>query len=612
MCGINGIFTADKGANHQAKIELMCQAMPHRGPDNQGAWSNKNISLGHRRLSIIDLNARSNQPLTSNCGKYKIIYNGEVYNYKAIRKTLAYEFVTNSDSEVVLAAFIQHGHKCLDLLDGMFAFAIYNIQTDELFIARDKLGKKPLYYHYSKGLFIFSSEIRSIHATGLVKKDLNKAGVKAFFNYKTVYSPHTIFNAIKMLEAGHYLKIRIADNEIEINKACYWSLQSIKPATTDNLDTIKSKIKKLFIAAVEKRLIADVPVAAFLSGGVDSTAVVAGMKKISSNPVHSFNINFGEEKYSEAKYARWVAEKYNLDHHEINLSPDFFLKHLDEAIRAMDHPSEDGLNTFMVSKAVKEYGYKVVLSGLGGDELFGGYYTFDLLLKARQYKPLWLLPKGIRNTLATARKTINPSMVSDFLALALNSNKFDLKTLHSCLRNNFTPNEIKTLVNIAPATPTQTMQYGHSYFADISKLELSAYMSEILLRDSDQMSMANSIEIRAPFCDIDLIEYVLSLPEHILINNSHKKLLFDSLGEELIPSSIFNRPKMGFVLPTEYWLKNELFDWAKEKFINLSQREFCNTENMLQLWKKFESNQIPYYKIWPLVILEAYFENKNL
>lgn len=612
MCGINGILTVDKKINHPSKIELMCQAMQHRGPDNQDTWSDKNISLGHRRLSIIDLNARSNQPLTSNCGRYKIVYNGVVYNYKEIRATLAYEFVTNSDSEVVLAAFIQHGHKCLDLLDGMFAFAIYDIQKEELFIARDKLGKKPLYYHYSKKLFIFSSEIRSIHSTAFVEKDLNKAAVKEFFHYKTVYSPDTIFKAIKMLEAGHYMLLRFANNEIEIDKTCYWSLQSIKSVSTDSLDTIKSKIKQLFIAAVEKRLIADVPVAAFLSGGIDSTAVVAAMKKISQNPVHSFNINFGEEKYSEAKYARWVAEKYSLDHHEINLSPSFFLEHLDEAIMAMDHPSEDGLNTFMVSKAVKEYGYKVVLSGLGGDELFGGYYTFDLLLKAKQYKSLWLLPKSIRNIIGAARKAIKPSMVSDFLALALNSNKFDLKALHSCLRNNFTSNEIEELLNISPSTRIQTMQYGHSYFADISKLELSSYMSEILLRDSDQMSMANSIEIRAPFCDIELIEYVLSLPEHILMNNSHKKLLFDSLGEELIPSSIFNRTKMGFVLPTEYWLKNELYEWAKEKMINLSQREFCNTANMLQLWNKFENNQIPYYKIWPLVIIEAYFEHKNL
>lgn len=616
MCGINGIIAFPISEKHGDLVKMMNRQIAHRGPENDGLEIGDFYAIGHRRLSIIDLNSRSNQPLLSTCKRYSIVFNGEIYNYKELKRGLDYSFQTDSDSEVVLALFITHGSACIHLLDGMFAFAIVDKLTRSVFIGRDRLGKKPFYYYFQNNQFVFSSEVRGLFASGLVEKKLNEEGIFQYFKYKTVYSPNTIIDNVKVLEAGHFMQLLMNDGSINLTNEKYWSLSQIQTSKNElNLSQIHKTIKNKFIESVEKRLVADVPVASFLSGGIDSTAVVAAMRQLSNREIHSFNVNFSEGKYSEAPYARFIAEKFKLTHHEINLSPEYFLNHLEEGISSMDHPSEDGLNVYMISKAVKDFGFKVVLSGVGGDELFGGYYTFDLLQKAYSNRIFWHLPLFLRKSLGEMRSIIRPGLVSDFIKQSSALNKFDLNELHACLRNSFSNNDLDKLLNIQSVHENiPQIDKGESFFADISKHEILAYLQNILLRDTDQMSMANSIEVRAPFCDFNLIEYVLSLPEEILIAHSHKKLLVESLGEDLVPSKITNRTKMGFVLPIEYWIKNQLYDWSNKKIESLANRSFCNGEHLLFLWSQFNNNsaEVPYHKIWPLILLESYLQKNEL
>lgn len=404
MCGINGILGLSDTTLAKQKVQAMNTAMKHRGPDDDGLFAEDEIVLGHRRLSIIDLSSAGHQPMQSHDGRFKIVYNGELYNYKELRFELkrvvsgsgeqAYFFQTNTDTEVIIAAYARWGEECVNHFNGMFAFAIWDSLKKELFIARDRLGIKPLYYLYTNNVLAFSSEIRSLLASELIPKKLDENNLVDYLRYQIVHAPNTIVKGVKMLMPGHCIKA--VNDKITLHN--YWNItKNISNASDGKSYTQVCKdVNSLLTKAVERRLIADVPFGAFLSGGIDSSAIVGLMSKVSTEKVKTFSVTFDESEFSESKYAQLIAKKFNTDHHEIKLNPSDFLKELPNALKAMDHPSGDGPNTFIVSKATKEAGITMALSGLGGDELFAGYDVFKRSLELNKKAWLNAFPRFMR------------------------------------------------------------------------------------------------------------------------------------------------------------------------------------------------------------------------
>jgi len=366
MCGIAGIIGIS-AAESGSLIDEMTERMKHRGPDAGATFVSDGIALGHRRLSIIDLSTNANQPFFDISKRYIIVFNGEIYNYQEIKELLNYSWQTTSDTEVILAAYLQWGEHCLEKLNGMFAFAIWDNLKKDLFVARDRMGVKPFYYYQSNELFVFASEIRSILASGLVPKKLDINSLSSFLANLAVRTPNTIIEGIQQLQPGEYGFYK--DNTFKKYK--YWSITNnlinLQNYNLSYTETVQ-KTRHLFEEAIKSRMVADVPVGAFLSGGIDSSAIVAIMAQLSRRSIETFSITFKDKVFDESKYARYIAQQYQTNHTELLLEPNDLLKNLPEYISSMDSPTVDGINTYTISKLVAKTGIKVALSGLGGDE----------------------------------------------------------------------------------------------------------------------------------------------------------------------------------------------------------------------------------------------------
>lgn len=619
MCGINGIVASNL-SQADSLLTRMNNRLSHRGPDDEGTWNDGMAFLGQRRLSIIDLSSAGHQPMVSACGRYVMVFNGEVYNYRQLRSQFNYPYVSHTDSEVVLAAWSKMGEKCVELFKGMFAIAMWDKQTKVLTLVRDRMGVKPLYYVSSAKGFAFSSEIRALMASGLSSKEMSQEALVDFLRYQTVQTPQTILKDVMMLEPGHLLHFHAMSGQVELK--CYWDLFEkttlIQPASYSE---VKESVRKLFFDAVKKRLVADVPFGAFLSGGIDSSAVVGAMAKVSPHQVSTFNISFAEGDFNEAKYARHIANLHGTYHTEINLSPQQFLNYLPQALAAMDHPSGDGPNTWVVSKVTKEAGITMALSGLGGDELFGGYAIFNRMASLEKKKWLWQLPLGIRKMAADSLLSVKPGVASMKIEQLLKMSGYDFEKAYSVSRQALMDNQLTSILNVSPLPIHNSVDYlmkrkkdlSKSLISRVSQAEMTTYMQNVLLRDSDQMSMAHALEVRVPFMDHDLIEYVLSLPDQYKYPSTPKRLLVDSLPD-LLPDYIVNRPKMGFVFPWRDWLKKELFDFADVRMKNISQRECFNEKGVMDLWSCFLKGDasVTYSRIWPLVVLEEWLETNEV
>ncbi|MCW3082850.1 MAG: asparagine synthase, glutamine-hydrolyzing [Bacteroidetes bacterium] len=627
MCGINGIYGLEDVKIAGEKVSAMNDKMRHRGPDDAGIFTDEKIALGHRRLSVIDLSAAGHQPMRSYDGRYQIVYNGELYNYKELKFELqrvivgsgqaAYFFQTNTDTEVILAAYARWGAECLQRFNGMFAFAIWNTQTKELFVARDRLGIKPLYYLYTNGVFAFSSEIRSLLSGGLIPKKIDEKSLIDYLRYQTVHAPDTIVKGVKMLMPGHFIEMK--NEQLKIKS--YWSLAKNKTEIAKNktYEDVCKEVNQLLTKAVERRLIADVPFGAFLSGGIDSSAIVGLMSKVSAEKVKTFSITFDESEFSEATYAQLIAKKFDTDHHEIKLNPADFLAKLPLALKAMDHPSGDGPNTFIVSEATKHAGITMALSGLGGDELFAGYDVFKRAQELDKKAALNIVPKFMRSLGGSLLTTAKPGVASEKKAALLKQPKINFQSFYPLSRQVLLDKQISQLVKkqelpanrvaeiIAPLTNRKNV------ITNVSIAEISTYMQNVLLRDTDQMSMAHALEVRVPFIDYTLVEYVLGLPDKFKSTASPKKLLVDALGD-LLPPEIVNRPKMGFTFPWKQWMKNELKTFCEEKMNALSKRNLFNENGVLKLWEQFlkDDPAITWSRIWYLVVLENWLEENNV
>jgi asparagine synthase (glutamine-hydrolysing) len=616
MCGIAGIIGIKNPGLAKQKISEMNECLKHRGPDAEGTFVDKNIALGHRRLSIIDLSPESNQPFTDSDGRYVITFNGEIYNFREIRQQLKdYPFKTNSDTEVLLAAYQRFGETCLSMLNGMYAFAIWDKNLQKLFCARDRLGVKPFYFcQTADGKFIFASEIRSILSTGLIARRISKKGLQDYLMFQSVYAPNTIVKNIQQLNAGEY---GIYENKKFTIKR-YWKLEQNRDFPSRNFSETKSTIKNLLLESVQRRMISDVPLGAFLSGGIDSSAVVALMSEISSQPINTFSVTFDEKKFDESEYADLIAKKYKTDHQTIRLSPKDFLDSLPEALKAIDSPSGDGLNTYIVSKATRNSGITVALSGVGGDELFAGYEYFKTWLNLKQ----GFLPK-IPNFIKFAPGLIlSRSNNSKYQRIAdiLSSRQISISEIYPILRQVLSPTKINELVLSNGYEPTITGSLREKLF-DIEKLpllsqfsvgELFGYTQNVLLKDTDQFSMASALEVREPFFDYKLVEYVLSVPDKYKYPQYPKSLLVESIAP-MLPDQIVHRKKMGFVLPWENWMRNELKDFCQERVELLSEMDLVNNDNLLKNWQDFLARKkgILWSHIWHLVVLTEWLKNNK-
>ena len=623
MCGINGIYgplSPDQGAE---RIKKMNRKLAHRGPDAEGSYHNGNIHLGHRRLSIIDLSSASNQPLSDPSGRYTLVFNGEIYNFEELKKSLShYSFKTQGDTEVLLAGLIKHGVDFLKRCNGMFAFGLWDNQKEELLLARDRMGIKPLYYARTSDYLIFSSEIRAILESGFVSGELNYNAIGDYLRYQTVLGTNTILKGVFMLHAGSAM--HVSDSEFKIN--AFWN-----PITDIDREMIglsyedtKTRIRQKLDSAVNRRLIADVPMGAFLSGGIDSSALVA-LASQRAERLKTFTITFEDPEFSEAKYARIVADKYNTDHTEIQLTPNALLDELPAAIKAMDHPSGDGINTFLVSKHAKQAGITVALSGLGGDELFAGYPIF------KQFHGLgnkgWMMsfPRYARAFAGDMLKIARPGIWSEKTKQVITEDYLDLENVYQYSRE---LNSRKIISKLSPygisggntvfdlvreGVGFETPGYNLPKLSRVTYAELVSYVEPTLLRDSDQMSMAHALELRVPFLDHELLSTVMAVPDKYKYPTTPKKLLVESMGD-MLPSEIVDRPKMGFSFPWDSWMRNELKDFCGDHLASLGKHDAFNADFISKRWDAFlkKDPKVSWMRIWPMVILDAWMSENGI
>jgi asparagine synthase (glutamine-hydrolysing) len=616
MCGIAGIVNFKERIPQEEAIRMMTNCIAHRGPDAQGIYVDNLIALGHRRLSIIDVSEAANQPLWDHKKRFAIIFNGEIYNYRELRSQYPdYPYQTRSDAEVILAYYEKYGIECLSYLNGMFGLAIWDLNEKSLLIARDRIGEKPVFYFADEQKFLFSSEIRSLLESGMVPKKLNNLIIPEYLMYQAPMGTNSMVEGIRQLSSGNYILIKDA----QWKEVKYWSYDHAV-ASTDNLELAKNKIKELFLDSVRLRMVSDVPFGAFLSGGIDSSLVVACMAELSSQPVNSFNICFDEKEYDESGYAELIAKKYKTNHHRILARPSEFLDIVPEVLAAMDSPSGDGPNTYLVAKHIRANHVKVALSGLGGDELFAGYDKF--LFYQRSIRNHWMskLPKSIRHLMANVLSKGNKNRAMKLTQL-MELSKWDLPTVYPLLRRAYSRSEANELLKIKSDKDQveenlELINANISWMESFSKCtvgEMETYTRDVLLHDTDQMAMAHALEVRVPFFDHRLVEYVLSLPDKFKYPHKPKQLLVDSLAPRL-PAEIVHRKKMGFTLPFDHWLRKELHGFADQKIKSIAERPEFNSDAVLKKWNDFRKGDqsVLWIRIWQLIVLSDWLERNKL
>jgi asparagine synthase (glutamine-hydrolysing) len=557
MCGIAGIVMRSGEPVDQDALRRIDRSVAHRGPDDAGVWSRPggDVAFAHRRLSILDLSQCGHQPYVMDDGRYAITYNGEIYNFRALRTELiasGHRFRSESDTEVILAGYATHGTAFIERLRGMFAFAIWDERQRACIVARDRFGIKPFYYAGVGGRFVFASSVRAVAASGLVSATPDPDAIQLYLRSGSVPEPGTLLKDVRTLEAGTIGTWR--DGRLQTNR--YWSI-AFAPADT-TWDTAVSTTRAALIDSVEHHFVSDVPVGVFVSGGIDSNALVALATKTRQEPLHTFSIAFPEEAGDEGPAARRSADHFGTIHHEWPLDGAAGRQLFDRFITAADQPSIDGLNTFAVSKVARDFGMKVVLSGVGGDEIFGGYKSFRSVPRlTKWHRRLQLAGVGAVSGRIAGTAGAKGRRVEEWL-----DGPVTLSRTYEMFRGIFTGDEARILtahfLGADPSAPAPLPDPPPGDDADrISALELSRYMRNQLLRDADVMSMAWGLELRVPFLDHELFARVAAIPSALRLQ-PHKRLLTASVGE--LPEWIVNQPKRGFLFPIARWLGDEWQD----------------------------------------------------
>ena len=604
MCRIAGIidFQNSLGQELESILISMRDSMVHGGPDDGGVFisENREVALANRRLSIIDTSPLGHQPMSNASQTIWITYNGEIYNFQELKKELTssgYKFKSNCDTEVLIYGYEEWGIEILlSKLQGMFAFAIYDKRHSKFILARDRLGIKPVYYYYKENdKFIFASEVKAFLKSNLIENKKNQDAIYYFLQLGSIPTPLTTIKDVYILPAAHY--ITIENKKLVLKK--YWELSSyfLRNEKSPNLKECINQTKSLFHDAFNMRLVSDVPLGVFLSGGMDSSALIA----MSNQKVKTLSIIFDEASYSETEYQRLVASTFKTDHHEFLLNKSGFYNELPNLFAAMDQPSIDGINTYFISKAAKETGLKVVLSGVGGDEVFLGYHYY------KQERLLNTILKTLRGSPALLRNMI----LHQAAHILKNKSKEKLQyftdpspvNLYLAIRGLFAPSEVQNILRFNPGqlafnshNDTKDFQSVTNY---LNYMDFHHYLQNQILKDIDCMSMAHSVEVRVPFLDHKLTEYVTGISPRLKLKDGRSKYLLTQIAEKL-PKEIIERKKMGFMFPFSKWLnckeiENELGQVGKTLGIEKI------TKN---LWDGFVNNQIHWSRIWGVIVLK--------
>lgn len=588
MCGISGIVSFEKKEQKEIEhaIERMDESQALRGPDDRGVFLFSNGGFGHRRLSIIDLSKDGHQPMVYPHKSVKIsidqrlviTFNGEIYNFRELRKeleNLGISFHTNSDTEVILAGYEKWGIKMVKKLRGMFAFGLWDEERQKLFLVRDRYGIKPLYYYFDREKVVFASTVKAIEKSGEINIEKNNEASIGFLLFGSVPLPHTTLKNVYAVPASNYIEVDASGNK---KIAQYYNPLDFyinKSSDTDPI-VISKKIRTLLEDSIRGHLISDAPIGVFLSGGLDSSALTAlasselnqhSSAKISIDQresVKTLSVHFEEEEFSEKRYQDMVAKKIGSAHREILITKEGFYKTLDEFWKSMDQPSIDGINSYMISEAARQAGLTVVLSGLGSDEIFLGYTNFR---KAGFIRKIQKLPKVVKLPLL-------------FLGSIFGGKYRKLSYLRSesilefylSFRGIFLPSEVAKILNVPIKEVYKFISHIEEEILNtkynilntlhpadlLSYLDFTLYMQNQLLKDTDVMSMAHSIEVRVPFLDHPLVEYISSLPAELKLSGEYQKQFLIDATKDIIPSEVWDRPKMGFTFPLQKWLTGRL------------------------------------------------------
>lgn len=612
MCGIFGIVFKDKNRSvREIWLRDVISSMTHRGPDDEGIFTYRNIGLGHRRLSIIDLST-GHQPLFNESGDICVVFNGEIYNFVELRHELeaaGHIFKTKSDTEVIVHSYEEWKRDCVNRLRGMFAFGIYDKRQKSLFIARDRLGIKPLYFYYDEKVFIFASEIKAILKTGFVLPEVNYAAIDFYMSLGYVPAPETAYKNIYKLEPGNCI---MAD-ESSMSKYSYWTLTPNIHASP-SYDEACREFEKIFSECVDSHLMSDVPLGVFLSGGLDSSAVVGFMSRKLNIPVKTFSVGYENAGgISELAFARKIADEFKTEHHELILEPEDFFESINKFLYYAEEPVVESaaIALYQLSKLAKSY-VTVLLSGEGADELFGGYPLYWKMKKIERYYNLFRFVPGNK---AGSFFRLLPEKYQKYLYWV----SVPFETRYGTVSCDIIPSIKKSMYTTEFRKIIDTGV--ETFFADIYKkllgmshlqkmlfVDTKYWLPDDLLLKADKMTMATSVELRVPFLDHKLVEFAFSLPDNYKVDKVQGKLLFKKAVEGLLPKEIIYRQKRGFPVPISKWFAGDLYNGASEILLDKEslERKYFNRYYIEEVLLKHKNGQDMSRRIFSLLALELW------
>lgn len=623
MCGITGALAfTNKDKKCLANINNATSALVSRGPDDEGFYTNNHIALGHRRLSIIDTSSNGKQPMKDASGRYVIVFNGEIFNYKKLKKQLIEKgvtFTSESDTEVLLYLFITEGESSFEKLNGEFAFAIYDHQDETLWLCRDRYGIKPLYYYLDEDNFIFGSEVKAI---GCYKKQLtlDAASIETYLHLNYIPSPHTIYKEVKKVEVGNFIKV--SHNGIILKKEYYEIKYSETGLTTLSYDECKIKLFELLSSSVQNRMVSDVPLGTFLSGGIDSS-IISALAAQHTKHLSSFSIGFKDEPlFDETNYARLAAKKINTEHTVFSLSTDDLYANLHRVLDYIDEPFADSssLAVYILSQLTRKH-VTVALSGDGADELFAGYNKHQASLFSlkknitsqvlKHTSSVWnAFPKSRNNKLANKIRQV--SKLSEGLSLSINERYW--RWAGFLKNNNLSPLLNENSVEIFKRK-NELLKHLNSDFNTWLLTDVKLVLENDMLVKVDRMSMANSLEVRVPFLDHQLVDFAFKLPVKFKINSNNRKIILKDTFGHLLPPEILNRNKQGFEVPLLKWFKSELKESIKNKYLNdefIREQKIFNPAYIQLIKNQLFSNNPndAVAQTWALIVFQHWW-NKN-
>lgn len=619
MCGITGILAFNEvGRFNLTNLEKATLALAHRGPDHHGTYVNHTVGLGHRRLSVIDTSEHANQPFEILSGRYVIVFNGEIFNYKALRKELiskGIQLKSESDTEVLLHLYAQEGKSCLQRLNGFFAFAIYDSAEKSMFIARDRLGIKPLLYFQDEFKFLFASEMSAILALG-IDKGINQEALNYYLQLNYTPAPLTMIKGVSKLEPGQY--IFIYKGNVEIKQ--YYNLPDHQQHSTLNYASAQTQLQEILEKSVARRMIADVPLGCFLSGGIDSSVITA----VASNQTQSlktFSIGFeGNKFFDETHYAELVARKFKTDHRTFKLTNEEITSHLPDIVSHIDEPFADSsaIPVFLLSKKTRDY-VTVALSGDGADEIFSGYNKHAAWWKMENDQKIKamislaepfakLMPKSRSGTISNAARQV--IRFAKAMKLSPAERYWFLASFTSQVQAN---QMLKTpSIKYNQKNLWMNSMGRHKDLNDVLRLDTQFVLPNDMLKKVDLMSMANSLEVRVPFLDHELVDFVFNLPESMKIDGSMRKKILQDTYRHVLPSELYNRPKKGFEIPLLDWLKSSLRNELRE---HLFDKDLIESQGLFN-WNEIKAleNQLfsrnpedSHARVWGLYVFQKWY-----